>query len=146
MIPFGSNNSNINDSKSIDQDKATLFNLTNSDSDSDSSTKMENNKIRNLEELIGLELELKPNRKPITTDIIKFKRALIDALEECTKEGTREGYGHLVETEEEYKKRTKDPQAKLPTRPPEARQPATNNHKEWKVWNRCKDFQHLGVI
>ena len=29
-------------------------------------------------------------KKPITTDIIKFKRELIDALEKRTKVGTRE--------------------------------------------------------
>ena len=119
--------------KSINKDQAIPFGLNNnnresdSDSDSETSINMENsNKTRNLEELVKLELEIKPNRKPITIDTIKFKQALINALEEWTKEGTREGYGHLVETEKEYKKRNKDPQAKLTTRPPEARQPTGN--------------------
>ena len=84
---------------------------------------------------------------PSTLDVIEFKRGLINALLHCPARGSKQGHSYLLEDLDEYRHRTKDPEAKQHVRPKEPEEP-DGEEGDWTVYKfrlskyeRCEQYE-----
>jgi hypothetical protein len=90
-------------------------------------------------------LDIRP--APSTLDVIEFKRGLINALIHCPARGSKQGHSYLLENQEEYRSRIKEPDAKAIVRPKEPEEP-TDEEGDWTIfkfklsrYERCEQYE-----
>ena len=84
---------------------------------------------------------------PSTLEVIEFKRGLINALIHCPARGSKQGHSYLLEAQDEYRTRIKDPEAKQTVRPREPEEPE-DEEGDWTVfkyrlsrYERCEQYE-----